>query len=230
MATETRDNKDISGKVFTTELVRGESQKHPLKNTWILWYHDPEDSDWTLESYKKIYEFSTIEDFWRLYNNLPSIVNSMFFLMKKGHPPIWETPQNINGGAWLYKFPKKMADCFWGKFSMYIVGETLMEETSDIIGLSISPKVFNVTIRIWNCNSERCKDMTFNPEYPELTRGTPLYKQFRPNPKATDRPYQSHSVPQPGPRGFRPRNNNRNKRPPSRNRSRNVSSDKKQTK
>lgn len=173
------NNQDISGKLFQQELV-SEDKKHPLQNTWILWYHEPDSKDWSLESYKKIYEFDTIEDFWRLYNNLPSIVNSMFFLMKKGHPPIWEVPQNINGGAWLYKFPKKMADSFWLKFSCYLIGETIANCTDDIIGISISPKVFNVTIRIWNCNSKKCQDqLKFNPEYTELERGQPLYKEFR---------------------------------------------------
>jgi hypothetical protein len=178
------NNDDISNKLFTTEMAHN-VDKHILANTWILWYHDPDDTNWSLASYKKIYEFNTIEDFWRLYNNLPSIANSMFFLMKKGHPPIWEVPQNINGGAWLYRFPKKMADCYWTKFSMYLIGETLMTDTQDIIGISISPKIFNVTIRIWNCNSERiCNKLLgnkFNPDYPELVRDQPLYKQFRPS-------------------------------------------------
>jgi len=193
------NNQDISGKLFTTEMAHNKD-KHVLENTWILWYHDPDDTNWSLESYKKIYEFNTVEDFWRLYNNLPSIVNSMFFLMKKGHPPIWEVPQNINGGAWLYKFPKKMADCFWTKFSMYLIGETLMDETEDLIGISISPKIFNVTIRIWNCNSERITDIKrnnkFNPLYPELVRDQPLYKQFRPSPgerTTTENRKQHHS-------------------------------------
>lgn len=183
------NNDDISNKLFTTEMAHN-LDKHLLANTWILWYHDPDDTNWSLASYKKIYEFNTIEDFWRLYNNLPSIANTMFFLMKKGHPPIWEVPQNINGGAWLYRFPKKMADCYWTKFSMYLIGETFMNDTQDIIGISISPKIFNVTIRIWNCNSERICDKSrgnkFNPNYPELVRDLPLYKQFRPSPNDTE--------------------------------------------
>ena len=184
MSSSLQKNEDISGKLFTTEMVHNKD-KHMLENTWILWYHDPDDTNWSLESYKKIYEFNTVEDFWRLYNNIPSIANNMFFLMKKGHPPIWEVPQNINGGAWLYRFPKKMADCYWTKFSMYLIGETLMNDTQDLIGVSISPKIFNVTIRIWNCNSERITDKQrnnkFNPNYTELYKDQPLYKEFRPS-------------------------------------------------
>lgn len=151
-----------------------------LKHTWILWYHSSDGDDWSMQSYRKLYEFSTVEDFWRLYNNLPSIVNCMFFLMKKGHPPIWEVPQNINGGAWLYKFPKKNADSQWLKFSCYLVGETIGNLSDEIVGISISPKIFNVTIRIWNKNSHKAtKHFKFNRKYPELIKGQPLYKQFR---------------------------------------------------
>lgn len=162
--------------VMSTESINPE-RKHKLQNTWALWYHDGK-SDWTINSYQKIYEFDTVEDFWRLYNNLPSVVNSMFFLMKKGHPPIWEVPQNIRGGSWLYKFPKKIADSFWLKFSCYLVGETIADDMNNIIGISISPKVYNVTIRVWNCNSELAKNIKFNDNYTELVRGQPLYKEF----------------------------------------------------
>ena len=40
-----------------------------LNDTWVLWSHELHDNNWTLESYTNIYEFNTIGDFWRLYNN-----------------------------------------------------------------------------------------------------------------------------------------------------------------
>jgi len=176
-------NQDLSDIVFKNRVIDKSAEPDiPLQNTWILWHHDVNSDDWSLDSYQKIYEFNTIQDFWRLYNNLPSIVNSMFFLMKKNYPPIWEAPQNINGGAWLFKFPKKMGDCYWLKFSCYLVGETFANNTDDIIGLSLSSKSknFNVTIAVWNKNSASCRDnLNFNQDYQELTRGAPLYKEFK---------------------------------------------------
>lgn len=163
--------------IMQTSSEKEISRVHKLQNTWVLWYHDGK-SDWTMDCYQKIHEFDTVEGFWQLYNNIPSIVNSMFFLMKKGHPPIWDVPQNIRGGSWLYKFPKKIADSYWLRFSCYLIGETIMEDTTNIIGISISPKVYNVTIRVWNCNSEVCQDLKFNEKYAELIRGQPLYKEF----------------------------------------------------
>jgi hypothetical protein len=156
-----------------------EQETYDLENTWVLWYHDGK-SDWTPESYQKIYEFSTIEDFWRLYNNLPSVVNHYFFLMKKGHPPIWEAKQNINGGSWLHKVPKVQADAYWLKFSMFLIGECMADDTDNLIGISISPKVHNVTMSVWNKDSLKCKDkIKFNPKYEELHQCPPLYKDFQ---------------------------------------------------
>ena len=162
----------------TKVLDLAEIETKKLRSAWVLWYHDSSD-DWNLSSYQKIYEFDTVAGFWRMFNNLPSIVNSMFFLMKKGHSPIWDVPENIKGGSWLFKFPKKMADCYWLKMSCYMVGETITNDTTHIIGLSLSPKIYNVTIRVWNCNDVACREkVEFNPEYSELIRGKPLYKVF----------------------------------------------------
>jgi len=152
------------------------SKQHPLEHTWVLWYHDGK-SDWSLESYKYIWEFSTIEDFWRLYNNLPSISNTFIFLMRKGHPPIWEVPENIKGGSWLFKFPKKVADREWLKISLYLIGETLSDNSEHLIGLSVSPKNYNVVMRVWNKNHQACFNKLKFP--PEIARYKPLYKVFQ---------------------------------------------------
>ena len=42
------------------------SIKYPLHSKWILWYHNPSDKNWNLDSYKKITELSCVEDFCRL--------------------------------------------------------------------------------------------------------------------------------------------------------------------
>lgn len=158
--------------------------EHQLKNTWILWHHDSE-TDWSAKSYKYVQEFNSIEGFWKLYNILPSVSNHYFYLMKKGHMPMWEVPENIDGGQWLFKISKKQADENWLKFSCYLIGETLFDNTDNIIGIGISPKVSNVIISIWNCNSLKAKNLQFNKKYGEFNVNDqahymqPLYKDFR---------------------------------------------------
>lgn len=159
---------------------------HQLPNTWVLWYHDTLCDDWSLKSYQRICEFDTIEKFWTVYNNLPSIVNSMFFLMKKGYPPVWEAEENIKGGASLFKFPKKMGDCYWTKFSVHLIaGSLLPNQMDELIGINISGKnkSFHVTIAVWNHTSETYLQAIQKSKYPdELVRDQPLYKEFQ-NPK-----------------------------------------------
>lgn len=51
-------------------------------------------------------EFDTVEDFWRIYNNLVPIdllpSNTDFFIFKDYIKPQWEDPKNVKGGRWIY--------------------------------------------------------------------------------------------------------------------------------
>jgi len=39
--------------------------KHPLQNTWTLWYYEPDRNKSWEESQREITSFDTAEDFWR---------------------------------------------------------------------------------------------------------------------------------------------------------------------
>lgn len=39
--------------------------KHPLQNTWTLWYYEPDKNKSWEESQREITSFDTAEDFWR---------------------------------------------------------------------------------------------------------------------------------------------------------------------
>jgi translation initiation factor 4E len=45
-----------------------DSIKHPLQNTWALWYFKNDKSKEWKDNLQKITTFDTVEDFWRLYN------------------------------------------------------------------------------------------------------------------------------------------------------------------
>ena len=76
------------------------NQIHKLENNWTLWYHDPDDKRWSIESYKKVGYITTLEEFLTYYDSIDSFISGMFFLMKDDIPPIWEDPININGGIY----------------------------------------------------------------------------------------------------------------------------------
>ena len=42
-----------------------------LSDKWVLWAHLPHDTDWTLGSYKRIFDFETVEQAITLTETLP---------------------------------------------------------------------------------------------------------------------------------------------------------------
>jgi hypothetical protein len=128
-----------------------------LSNKWNIWYHHEKDN-WELSGYKNIYEINTICDFWKLYNNwnkLKGINAKHYFLMKNNITPLWEDSENINGGCWSFKVSDTDAENLWTELSCYIVCNQLIEDSNDIIGLSICLKKNNFSvIKVWNKNSK----------------------------------------------------------------------------
>ena len=58
-----------------------------LFSKWTVWYHNCNDKNWDLNSYKNLFEFDTIEDFWKLINSIEkyydNYCNDMIFIMIK---------------------------------------------------------------------------------------------------------------------------------------------------
>ena len=128
-----------------------------LSNKWTIWYHHEKDN-WELSGYKNIYEINTVGEFWKLYNNwykIKGINSKHYFLMKNNISPLWEDPENINGGCWSFKVLDTEAEKLWTELSCYLVCNQLIEDSNDIIGLSICLKKNNFSvIKIWNKNSK----------------------------------------------------------------------------
>ena len=79
----------------------GEVENNPLNDTWILYAHLPHDTDWSINSYKKILKISTAEQIISVCESLPEpmVQNCMLFLMRENIKPIWEDKNNNKGGA-----------------------------------------------------------------------------------------------------------------------------------
>jgi hypothetical protein len=131
---------------------------HELNNEWILWFHDPINSNWSFESYINIHKINTIESFWEIFNNINklNIENGMFFLMKKGIKPMWEDDKNKSGGCWSFKILKENVYETWLDLVINCINESLLTDVSkitDINGLSISPKKSFCIVKIWIKNN-----------------------------------------------------------------------------
>ena len=116
-----------------------------LDNTWCLYLHLPNDIDWSINSYKQIFSFNTLDKCIVLVENINKkiIENSMIFIMKENIKPIWEDEKNCKGGCFSYKILTENIYEIWKKIVYSLIGNTLtsnIELLNSINGISISPK------------------------------------------------------------------------------------------
>lgn len=140
------------------DLKENESS-NKLNDKWTLWAHLPHDIDWSVNSYKQIMSFETVEEAVALCETLPDkmVKNCMLFLMRYGIQPVWEDEKNRKGGCFSYKVNNKGVSDAWKKLFYSLVGETLTEDMGllpQINGITISPKKSFCIIKIWTsvCN------------------------------------------------------------------------------
>lgn len=139
------------------------SEHYDLEESWVLWFHKVEDTNWEPDSYMRLFTIKTLRDYHMMFNTIDNYTAGMFFVMREGIMPLWEDKRNVNGGMWSYKVSKKEVNKVWKNLVARCVGETLCENMEIINGLSISPKLDNCIIKIWNNDKEHSN--------PELIRG-----------------------------------------------------------
>ena len=128
----------------------------PLSSKWVYYYHDFKNTDWSSESYNKLAEINTVQEYWGVENELEDKTNHIYFLFKNDIPPQWELGENKNGGAWSFRIPKEDSNDAWLELSMLLIGQTLTKKIDDmetINGISITPKVKFCILKIWNTDS-----------------------------------------------------------------------------
>jgi hypothetical protein len=76
--------------------------------------------------------------------------------MKEGITPLWEDPENINGGCWSFKVYDSHAEELWEDLTLHLISCNLYNNDKDnIVGLSLcSKKNNNVVIKLWNKSSK----------------------------------------------------------------------------
>ena len=124
----------------------------PLKNKWTVWYHKQDEPSWNMDSYMKIYEFSSLLEYIRFKNSfhlLPQFLNGYYFFMIDNIPPQWEDPQNYDGGCFYLPIPKESTEMsVWQLIERSFTGDLLL--SIDFVGISIVPKKYNALVKIWN--------------------------------------------------------------------------------
>jgi len=121
--------------------------------SWTLYFHSPEETKWTLQTFTSLGSMKTWKDFWTIMDALGSdcFSEGMFFVMRDPIPPLWENHQNIRGGYYSFRCQKKDATDSYVNYLIAAMTGSLTKNNGNLInGLSISPKRgFNI-IKIWN--------------------------------------------------------------------------------
>ncbi|KAM8709760.1 hypothetical protein ACLKA7_016547 [Drosophila subpalustris] len=132
--------------------------KHPLQNTWTLWYLENDRTKSWEDMQNEITSFDTVEDFWSLYNHIkpPSEIKlgSDYSLFKKGIRPMWEDAANKQGGRWvitLNKSSKNDLDNLWLDVLLCLIGEAF-DHSDQICGAVVNIRGKSNKISIWTAN------------------------------------------------------------------------------
>ncbi len=141
-----------------------------LHDMWTFYFHDPEDLNWNLDSYKRLGDVSTVQDFWAIHEAIrPFLSDGMFFVMRGDVYPCWDDPGNIQGGCLSIKVPRDKLEGTWLHVLTHLLGEGMLDlprirDSADLCsllrdqdvdldsvlnGVSVSPKRFFSIIKLW---------------------------------------------------------------------------------
>ncbi|KAL9452295.1 hypothetical protein AB3S75_008141 [Citrus x aurantiifolia] len=150
-------------------------QPHPLEHSWTFWFDNPfaksKQATWG-SSMRSIYTFSSVEEFWSLYNNIhhPSklAVGADFYCFKNKIEPKWEDPVCANGGKWTVIFHKGKSDTSWLYTLLAMIGEQF-DHGDEICGAVVNVRARQEKISLWTKNaSNEAAQMSIGKQWKEL--------------------------------------------------------------
>jgi len=151
---------------------------HPLQNTWCFWVliHSSSAKDNWQHSQKNVHSFSTVEDFWRLFNNIktPSklgVIDCSVF--KKDVAPAWEDETCKNGGRWIAKIDRMKPQDFdqlWVNLLLTLIGENLGPQGSIVCGAVVSARNKASKVALWISDRSEDKAMAVGEAYHKMLK------------------------------------------------------------
>lgn len=108
----------------------------------------------------------------------------MFFFMRDGYRPLWDSPENYKGGAWSKKvdandtynvFIDSMVNCIANTF--------LTKNKEALVGVTTSPKGQFHIIKVWNTTTNVTDRKIFNPQLKMKVTDDIVYKAHNTRPK-----------------------------------------------
>ncbi|KAJ6842649.1 eukaryotic translation initiation factor 4E-1-like [Iris pallida] len=156
---EDREEGEIEGEEAEPAAGIHHQQLHPLEYAWKFWFDNPslksKQTAWGA-SIRPVHTFSTVEDFWSLYNNIhhPSklVVGADLYCFKDTIEPKWEDPVCQNGGNWTINCPRGKSDTMWLYTLLAMIGEQF-DNGDEICGAVVNVRGKQERISIWTKNA-----------------------------------------------------------------------------
>lgn len=158
-------------------------EKYNINQAWNIWYHSITDNNWDKKSYQKLITLRNLLDYQLIKDTFEQnhYQNGMFFCMKMNIAPLWEDPENRDGGCLSFKASSTNIMNDWNDILFKCINESiLLDKNESINGISISPKKeFNI-IKLW------FKDNNYETVY------KPLFNEFNKSFLLTNSMYKKH--------------------------------------
>jgi translation initiation factor 4E len=151
-----------------------ETETTKFMHSWILWYHDPENNDYSLNGYVRIAELTTPQQFWTVVDTIPQDAweCGMFFFMREGIKPLWDSPENEHGGSWSKKVDiANIRTIFVDLMVHCVTNELLVKRKECLAGITVSPKGQFSIIKVWNTNTSIHDKTLLNPKMKHFAIG-----------------------------------------------------------
>lgn len=156
---------DTSANHLSQSILADSNIKFPLENSWSFhFYKNDKNKSWK-DNVKFITTVDFVEDFWGVYNHLQLVskitagCDYMFF--KKDIPPMWEDPQNCDGGRWILSLEKKYRttslDVYWLNTLLALIGDQFMEEGQYVNGVWVNVRSKGDKISLWTKHSKNAE-------------------------------------------------------------------------
>ncbi|KKA29588.1 hypothetical protein TD95_003460 [Thielaviopsis punctulata] len=131
--------------------------QHPLKNKWVFWFRPPTSKAQGFVDYEKtlhpMAHCSSIEEFFLVYSHLKRVSTlpqvSEYHFFKWGIRPIWEDEVNKQGGKWVVRLKKGVADRYWEDLLFALIGDQFGDAGEEVCGAVVSVRTGEDIISIW---------------------------------------------------------------------------------
>jgi Eukaryotic initiation factor 4E len=103
-----------------------------------------------------------IAEFYKIFNNIPWPAikpRDTVHIFRSGVQPLWEDPENIDGGCWTVKVRKQRGDDrptrVWEEICLMGCGGELQAALAEagsrdhVLGMSFSPRLYWVCVSVW---------------------------------------------------------------------------------